>query len=1184
MDNKLVILLLLYIMASSLKICNWNMRSLSSAGPYLGKLAEDNDIIVASEHRLYNCELYKLGDYLPGYHVHGKSSADLDDSRSTLRPSHCGLFMAWRESMDSQVRVMSVESDRICAIQIANVSHKDKCNLYVIGVYLPHQNCKIADFQTHLNKLEVFIEHCLHDGEVIIIGDINCHFGPDIGVRFTGKSTPHAKQFLKMVNRKQLCILDKDNICTGPTYSFYVEGVGESYVDHVIVSTPVAPSVIDCTMHADTIDNTSDHLALSLTIAVDKLPHQHKTMKPSRVRWDKMTKEEIKSKYTTLLNERLVHTFSEVYESSVLKTEQVSDMVASMTDIIMDVSRPLMAKFNKSTKPYWSKRLTYLSKQEKAIWHQWRAAGQPRSGDLFTTYKQAKKQFRTEQKKAQRQYELLQMDELVQSCEADQSFFWHLANKSRRGTKQRVTPIKIGASHIITNPEEIRQSWQTYFKELYTPKDPPQYDQEFKGLVDSHMEDMREKSYTQIHNLLQQAFTMTEVKQTLDTLKNKKASGYDGITAEHIKFGGDKLLALLVCMCNSISHNECVPTSLKRGIIIPIPKGTKDASIQNNNRGITLVSVFVKLYQKILLKRHLEWADEHDRLDDLQGAGQPKVSSIHTAWLLRETVAANVNQGSPVYVALLDTTKAFDTVWVNGLFHKLFKSNIDGKVWRILSDFYKDFRCCVQIGGDLSDWFTSSQGVHQGEPWSMYLYTKMINDLLKKLRESAIGATIGLIPTSNPTFADDIAIATIHKPLLQLLLNIAHTYSLQWRFEFNASKTEVVIFGTDLCPDLDLKLGDNLISVKDGSVHMGVPLSSDKQYESAYIQDRINSAKRAFYAVQGLGNQHVPVTPVVASKLYWAVCIPRMTHGLEVATLSDNSVEKLEQAHGQMAKSIQGLPLQTSNAACLAPLGWTSMETYLDILKLLFIWRLLLLSINSIYKQVAIDRLCYYMYLCQDSSKHRSPILDMLSVYYKYNIIDVLVESLTTGVYIPIMQFKSLIKSKISQTENNRFAISCMLYKTLGLFRQCIPQIEWWTWWTFAYKRPDKVQCCRIIARLMYGESCLRDHTYKFKGIESKMCIICDMFEPQTVGHMLFECTNTKLLQERRRWFTAMQNVFPQALYNEINLMGKDEKTAFILAGMRIKYIEEWEEIYVCLADHIYAMYKANADLNNSQQ
>ncbi len=314
---------------------------------------------------------------------------------------------------------------------------------------------------------------------------------------------------------------------------------------------------------------------------------------------------------------------------------------------------------------------------------------------------------------------------------------------------------------------------------------------------------------------------------------------------------------VITCICNSITENKTFPHVLKKGIIIPIPKGSKDPTIQNNNRGITLVSVIVNIYQKVVLGRHMEWLKGVNKLDALQGAAQPGTLSLHTAWMLRETIAAKQEQGNTVYVALLDTTKAFDTVWVNGLFHKI-STKMDKKLWRILYRFYQHFHCSVQIGGVLSDWFTSGQGVHQGEPWSMYLYMEMIDALLVSLRQAGIGTTIGNIHIGNPGYADDIAIVTIHKPLLQKLLNIAYSYSQQWRFEFNASKTEIIIFGKDYSPHSTLQLGGNEIQAKAGGMHMGVHLTYDSKYEGTAVQDKINAGERAYYAVQGLGNKHLP--------------------------------------------------------------------------------------------------------------------------------------------------------------------------------------------------------------------------------------------------------------------------------------------------------------------------------------
>ena len=42
---------------------------------------------------------------------------------------------------------------------------------------------------------------------------------------------------------------------------------------------------------------------------------------------------------------------------------------------------------------------------------------------------------------------------------------------------------------------------------------------------------------------------------------------------------------------------EHIPLQFKIGIILPIPKGDKDKYIQDNNRGITLLSSVAKLYE-----------------------------------------------------------------------------------------------------------------------------------------------------------------------------------------------------------------------------------------------------------------------------------------------------------------------------------------------------------------------------------------------------------------------------------------------------------------------------------------------------------------------------------------------------------------------------------------------------------
>ena len=74
-----------------------------------------------------------------------------------------------------------------------------------------------------------------------------------------------------------------------------------------------------------------------------------------------------------------------------------------------------------------------------------------------------------------------------------------------------------------------------------------------------------------------------------------------------------------------------------------------------------------------MMGREEKWLKSQTAIDEMEGAGQEKISSLHTSMLLQETIAWNVDKNNPVHVAFLDIRKAFDTVWVNGLLYKLYK-------------------------------------------------------------------------------------------------------------------------------------------------------------------------------------------------------------------------------------------------------------------------------------------------------------------------------------------------------------------------------------------------------------------------------------------------------------------------------------------------------------------------------
>ena len=129
-------------------------------------------------------------------------------------------------------------------------------------------NAKLLPFRNTENVIDQYKTN----GQVCVVGDFNCHFSSKYGNRFWGKNSPNARICNRMVDVCDLSILDGDDkYCNGPTYTFHVDGVGTSYVDHCMVSSMLTNYISECVIHNDCIENTSDHLPISVKINVQNV-------------------------------------------------------------------------------------------------------------------------------------------------------------------------------------------------------------------------------------------------------------------------------------------------------------------------------------------------------------------------------------------------------------------------------------------------------------------------------------------------------------------------------------------------------------------------------------------------------------------------------------------------------------------------------------------------------------------------------------------------------------------------------------------------------------------------------------------------------------------------------------------------------------------------------------------------
>ena len=221
-------------------------------------------------------------------------------------------------------------------------------------------------------------------------------------------------------------------------------------------------------------------------------------------------------------------------------------------------------------------------------------------------------------------------------------------------------------------------------------------------------------------------------------LKTGKAPGPDGLTSEHVKFSGRSLINHIVTLFNAIIEYEYTPKVYNVGHILPVYKGHgKSKSDPSSYRGITLTSILGKLFERLILDRIELWIDKNVNFPHPFQFGFRKGTGAETAVLtVMEAICYYNERNSPVYCAFLDNEKAFDRVWLDGLFYKLYNLGITGKLWRILRSSYSSMYSCVSYAEYKSDMFHVKQGVGQGRVISAWLFTLYINELLNQLNNA----------------------------------------------------------------------------------------------------------------------------------------------------------------------------------------------------------------------------------------------------------------------------------------------------------------------------------------------------------------------------------------------------------------------------------------------------------------
>ena len=444
-----------------------------------------------------------------------------------------------------------------------------------------------------------------------------------------------------------------------------------------------------------------------------------------------------------------------------------------------------------------------------------------------------------------------------------------------------------------------------------------------------------------------------EVNKAINQLQNYRAPGQDGVIGEILKTGGEKIRKVVWMMCSVAWKTERVPIEWMQGAVFPLHKDG-DERDPMNYRGITLLSIVGKVFTRVLSNRLVSFAErKRFGIVEEQGGFRPNRGTEDQIFILTEVLRARTARTT--YTAFIDVKKAYDTVWRDGLWKRLWEEGVRGKMWRMIKAMYRTVQSSVLVDGEQTEMFELNTGLRQGCVLSPVLFSFFINGLAREIKEKTQGVRVGDRQVRLLLYADDIVLLAETRRDLQNMLNIVTSYSKKWRFRVNPKKgkSEVMLFGRKPRKTKTARkwwLAGVEIQETDSYKYLGVDLVSGlnfKKLKQRYVAD----ARKRMMAVWAMGMRGGELPPKDCCIVWNALVRPALEYGAVV--WGDVKWEEAEAVQREMGKMILRCSSKMANEVVLGELGWWPLKARRDLLRLKFWGKIVShMSSSRLVKQV----------------------------------------------------------------------------------------------------------------------------------------------------------------------------------------------------------------------------------------
>ena len=331
------------------------------------------------------------------------------------------------------------------------------------------------------------------------------------------------------------------------------------------------------------------------------------------------------------------------------------------------------------------------------------------------------------------------------------------------------------------------------------------------------------------------------------------------------------------------------PDILKVAKVTPLHKKSSKFEVLNY-RPISLLSIFSKVYEKLIYVRIYSYLTKNNMIYNKQFGFRSNYSTTHAILSITEYIRTLLDDGHFVCGIFVDLEKAFDTVDHYILCEKLKFYGIYGICNKLIKSYLTGRKQYVSLNGFNSDILNIDCGVPQGSSLGPLLFLIYINDFRLSLKQTTSGH-----------FADDTFIMYNSKKLktIETIINTDLKQVVKWlrlnKLSLNADKTELIFFHSQRnsmsYENISIQFDGKKLYPVDKVKYLGMYL--DKYLSWNYhLENLCQKLSRANGIISKL-RHNVPIE--ICLQVYYAIFYSYLTYGCILWGLTvEENLKKIE--------------------------------------------------------------------------------------------------------------------------------------------------------------------------------------------------------------------------------------------------------------------------------------------------